>query len=472
VLLTAGFVAQGFGCALVAVAIAADVTPYLTYAGAIVASTAITMTRPAQAALVPALARDVEELTATNVLIGWVESIAIVVAGAGGGLLMAWGGVAPVAAVSTALLIAAVWLVWRLPAPAMGGADGSSAFHQVARGVSAVRTNRAAGLLVGLLAVEYVVIGALDVLFVVLAIDVLGRGEGWAGYLNSAYGVGGVAVGAFAALVIGRRLGPLVVVTACLLGLALASTALVSGAGPIAALLALVGASRALFDIVSRSLLQRAVTADMVARIFGLTEGLSMAGLAVGSLLVPLLVSVGGGRLALLGVAAILPLVVALRLRVLFHLDAQARVPVVQIALLRSTPVFAGLPAPALEGIAHALQRVEYEPGAALISQGDEGGHYYAIADGTVEIRRDGQRVRELGRGSGIGEIALLHGVPRTASAVALTPVTAYALEREAFVTSLQGHAPSHVTARAVADDYLTRDADPAGPRRNDGEDD
>jgi hypothetical protein len=50
VLLTAGFVAQGFGCALVAVAIAADATPYLTYAGAIVASTAITMTRPAQAA--------------------------------------------------------------------------------------------------------------------------------------------------------------------------------------------------------------------------------------------------------------------------------------------------------------------------------------------------------------------------------------------------------------------------------------
>jgi CRP-like cAMP-binding protein len=80
--------------------------------------------------------------------------------------------------------------------------------------------------------------------------------------------------------------------------------------------------------------------------------------------------------------------------------------------------------------------------------------------------------VRELGRGSGIGEIALLHGVPRTASAMALTPVTAYALEREAFLTSLQGHAPSHATARAVADDYLTRDADPAGPRRNDGADD
>src|SRR3712207_8152237 len=45
-------------------------------------------TRPAQSALVPGLARDVAELTSVNVLVGWVESVAIVVAGAGSGLLI------------------------------------------------------------------------------------------------------------------------------------------------------------------------------------------------------------------------------------------------------------------------------------------------------------------------------------------------------------------------------------------------
>lgn len=461
VLLTAGYVLQGLGCAVVAVAIFVDASPYVAYAGAVLASTAVTTTRPAQAALAPGLARDLPELTATNVLVGWVESIAIVLAGTGGGLLMAWNGVAPVAAACVALLAVAVILVASLPAVPMREDDGASSYRQVAGGIAAVRTNQSAGVLVSLLAMEYMFIGALDVLLVVLAIDVLGHGEGWVGYLNSAYGAGGVVVGGFASLIIGRRLGPVVVVTGLLLGFALAGTTLVSGEIPVMVLLALVGASRALFDVASRSLLQRAVSADMVARIFGLTEGLSMAGLAAGSLLVPVLTALGDGRLALLAVAAILPLVVMLRLRLLFLLDEQAQVPVVEMSLLRSTPVFSSLPAPALEGVARALQRVELEPGSVIISQGDEATqHYYVLADGAVQIQQDGHPIRELGRGSGLGEIALLHAGPRTASAVALTPVTLYSLDRDSFLISLQGHAPSLSAARVVADEHLTRDAD------------
>jgi len=469
VLLTAGYVLQGLGCAVVAVAIFVDASPYVAYAGAVLASTAMTTTRPAQAALVPGLARDLPELTATNVLVGWVESIAIVLAGTGGGLLMAWNGVAPVAAASVALLAVAVLLVASLPAVPMREDDGASSFRQVAGGIAAVRTNQSAGALVSLLAMEYMFIGALDVLLVVLAIDVLGHGEGWVGYLNSAYGAGGVVVGGFASLIIGRRLGPVVVVTGLLLGFALAGTTLVSGEVPVIVLLALVGASRSLFEVASRSLLQRAVSADMVARIFGLTEGLSMAGLAAGSLLVPVLTALGGGRLALLAVAAILPLVVMLRLRLLFRLDEQAQVPVVEMSLLRSTPVFSSLPAPALEGVARALQRVELVPGSVIISQGDEATqHYYVLADGAVQVQQNGHPIRELGRGSGLGEIALLHGGPRTASVVALTPVTLYSLNRESFLISLQGHAPSFNAARVVADEHLERDTDrfrrPADP--------
>jgi MFS family permease len=458
VLLAVGLVAQGLGWAVVGLAVMVD-APYAVYAAAVVGSTAVTTTRPAQAALVPSLARDVEELTATNVLVGWVESIAIVVAGAGSGLLMAWKGVAPVAAACAALLAVGALLVVRLPAPAMQLHDGSNAFRQVVDGISAAIANPGARVLVGLIAVEYVVIGALDVLFVVLAIDLLGHGEGWAGYLNSAYGVGGVLVGGFASLLIGRRLGPTVAVTACLLGAALAATALVSGDMAVLGLLVLVGASRALFDVACRSLLQRGVTADMVARVFGLTEGLSMAGLAAGSLLVPLLVTLGGGRLALLGVAVIVPLVVLVCLRLVMRLDEQASVPVVEISLLRSTPVFRCLPGPALEGVARALQRFDFEPGAVIIREGERGSDYLTIADGKVQIQQQGRRIGELDRGSGLGEIALLHGGARTASVVALTPVTAYSLDRDSFLTSVLGHAATASAAYAVADEHVRRDA-------------
>jgi hypothetical protein len=147
-----------------------------------------------------------------------------------------------------------------------------------------------------------------------------------------------------------------------------------------------------------------------------------------------------------------------------FGLDQQAQVQVVEIALLRSTPVFASLPAPAIEGVARSLRREEYKPGAVIIGQGDVGGHYYAIAEGTVEIRRDGDLVRELGRSSGMGEVALLHEVPRTASAVALTAVTVYSLARDSFPTSLQGHAPSYAAARAVAERTRAEGLQPARP--------
>lgn len=470
VLLVVGLAAQGLGAAAVAVAIFADASPYVVYAAAIFGSVAVTTTRPAQAALAPSLARDLEELTASNVLLGWVESIAIVVAGAGSGLLMALAGVAWVGAVSAVLLVVAVVLVVGFPVIVVAGDDGESTLRQVRRGLSAVWANQSAGVLVGLLVVEYVVIGALDVLFVVLAIDVLEHGEGWAGYLNSAYGAGGVVVGAFASLIVGRRLGPVVVATSCLLGTALAATALVSGDIAVVVLLALVGANRALFDIASRSLLQRGVSADMVARIFGLTEGLGTAGLAVGSLLVPLLVTVGGGRLALLGIAALVPLVVLFRLRLVLRLDEQARVPVVEISLLRSTPVFRDLPGPALEGVARALQRADYEPGAVLIREGEQGAHYFTIADGTVQVLQKGRPIGVLGRGSGLGEIALLHGGRRTASAVALTPVSVYFLDRDSFLSSILGHVSTARSAQAVADEHVRRDADRA--RRRSPEDD
>jgi MFS family permease len=316
-------------------------------------------------------------------------------------------------------------------------------------------------LMLALLTAEAVVLGALDLLFVILAISVLGRPQAWAGYLNFACGVGGVLAATVSAVLVGRRLGAPILAAALVLSGALAALAFGLGLAWTVALLAVVGASHALLDVASRTLLQRSVPPRLIGRIFGLLEGLTMAGLALGALLVPLLVYLGGSRAALLGVAALLPLAAAIGGRALFGLDAGAPVPVVEIALLRSLPLFAELPAPAIEGLAAALTPIHLPAGAVLIREGDPGDAYYAIAAGELDVLRDGRFLRRCGRGEGVGEIALLRAIPRTATVTAHTPATVYELNRDPFLTAVLGHAPTQRQADRIADTRLAAGAEP-----------
>jgi CRP-like cAMP-binding protein len=83
----------------------------------------------------------------------------------------------------------------------------------------------------------------------------------------------------------------------------------------------------------------------------------------------------------------------------------------VEIALLRSIPLFAELPAPAIEGHAAALTPVEVAAGTVLIRQGDPGDAYYAVAAGRLDVVQDGRLIRPCGRGQGVGEVAMLTDV-------------------------------------------------------------
>src|SRR6516162_7961973 len=431
VLLAAGYLVQAVALGATAVAITGGV-PVAAYAGAVVTCTAMSVTRPAQSTLVPSLAATPDQLTAANVVVSWVEAAGIAAAGALTGVLIWFGGVAGVFAVCAAFAAVAALLVFRLQAPALTAPPEHAA--PVAGGLSAgvrlaVRQPRLR-LMLALLTAEAAVVGALDLLFVILAVTVLSRPQAWAGYLNAAYGVGAILAAAVSVLLVGKRLGAPILASALLLSGALAALAAGLGLAGTVALLTVAGASRALLDVASRSLLQRSVPAQSLGQVFGLLEGLTMAGLAIGAVLVPILVHFGGSRLALLGVAAVLPLAAIGGGRALFSLDAEAPVPVVQIALLRSIPLFAELPAPAVEGLAAALTPAEVPAGATLIRQGEQGDAYYAIAAGALDVFQDGHFVRRCGRSEGVGEIALLRAIPRTATVTAHSDATVYKLGR------------------------------------------
>ena len=182
----------------------ADGPPLAAYALAAVAATAVTITRPAQAVLMPSLARTPEELTAANVVAGWIESLSVLVAPALAGVLLGVGGAGTVFAVMAVVAGGAAVLVAPVAEPAAGrrraGARGDA---RRARRSSARDPGPRA--LVWLLGVEALAIGALDVLYVVLAVGVLGHEGGTAGYLNAAFGAGGVVGIAVTVALVGRR---------------------------------------------------------------------------------------------------------------------------------------------------------------------------------------------------------------------------------------------------------------------------
>jgi len=453
VMLAGGYLAQVAGMAGTAAAIGAG-APLAAYAAAVFASTAVTTTRPAQSALIPSLAATPDQLTAANVVAGWLEAAGAAAAGLLVGVLISLAGVGSVFAVCAGLGLAAALLVASLRAPSLAAeteAEADTSTAGVAEGLRlAVRQPRLR-LMLALLTADAVVVGALDLLVVILALTVLGRPPSWAGYLEFAFGAGAVLAATVSALLVGRRLGGPILAAALGLSGALAVIAFGPGLAGTVILLAVAGAGHLLLEVATRTLLQRSVPPRLIGRIFGVLEGFTMAGLAIGALLVPALAHLGGSQLAVLGVAAVLPLAAVAGGRAVFRLDAGTAVPVVEIALLRSLPLFAELPAPAIEGLAAALRPVRLEAGAVLIRQGDPGDAYFAIAAGELDAEQDGHFLGRYGRGDGVGEIALLRAVPRTATVTAHTAATVYQLDRDLFLTAVLGHAPTRRQAEAIA---------------------
>jgi CRP/FNR family cyclic AMP-dependent transcriptional regulator len=92
-----------------------------------------------------------------------------------------------------------------------------------------------------------------------------------------------------------------------------------------------------------------------------------------------------------------------------------------KLELLRGVPLFAGLDQKALEAIGRIAEEREVDAGTALTHEGRHEGYFFVIVSGTVRIERGGQVINTMRDGDFLGEIALLDGGPRTATAVAET---------------------------------------------------
>ncbi len=456
------------GCA-VSVAIGAP-TAVVFIAAAIVAA-AGTMVRPVQSALLPSLAQLPEELVAGNVVSSLGEAFGTFVGPLLGGILVASVSEGAAMGVAAIFFAAATLSVARLDAAEDRGTIHRSDAPAIERPsfVRSIRTVAArpgpALVIVGFLS-QALVRGMLITLIVVSSLELLGLGDAGIGWLNAAIGLGGLVGAVAAASLIGRvRLSRQFALSLALWGLPIA----VMGAWPLplVALGAMVvtGFSNASLDIAGFTVLQRSFPPRERFAAFGLLEGAGGMGIALGGILGSILVDLVGIRGALGLAGGLLPIMAVATWPWISRLELESLVPEDRLALLRHVPLFAPLNLSTLERLASTMVPADIATGEILMREGDAGDRYLVIEAGSVEVSAHGSRLRTCGPGDGLGEIALLRDVPRTATVVASEPGRVLALDALSFTAAMAGPAAWAAAEATIADRLGTSAPSGAGGR-------
>lgn len=411
-------------------------------------------------AMVPQVVSTPGELIVANSAMSTVEALGTVVGPVACGVLLSLGGASwalmvPVAIYAVGAVVArsivtefqparseAVGIWQRVAEPLLG-------FPELVR--PKVR------IVIGLFALQVTMRGLINVFVVVLAITMLG-GEGRAGTLFAAIGVGGLVA---ALVVLGAA--PQAGVRWFAVGIALwGLPVIVIGLWPNAVVawvaLAALGVGNALGDIFGYTQMSRLFRDHVAGRAWGAFGSLVAGGVAIGSVVAPILIVRLGLESAMIvtgAVVALAPLLVWPWLRRL-----QEAVDTETVALLGEVELLEPLPHLVLERLATASREQQLVDSQFAVREGEVGDVFYVVASGEMSVQRQGQQVRTLGPGDGFGEIALLRDVPRTASVCSVGPSTLRLIDRGAFMAAVTGHIGASQSAHTTADHWLSDDAD------------
>jgi len=447
---------------------AADGPAAVTYALAVVATIAQTLFRPAHSALLPALCTSPRQLTSANAARGMLDSLATLGGPAIAAVLLAVSGPAAVFGTCAAAALLAGLLVVALPYDAPPRTEAATRVGML-QGFATIAADRGLTLITALGVVQTITRGALTVLAVVVAIDLLDTGDPGVGVLNAAVGAGGLLGSVAAFALVGRGgLAAWFGVGIALFGAPLAVVGLAPEQAAAIVLLGLVGVGNALIDVGGFTLLARLADETVLARMFAGFEAILTLGVAVGGLLTPLIVELLGIRPALVGIGLLAPLAVAASWPALRRLDGRMRVRDADIDVLRGARMLGVLPVATIEQLAGGLEHAAFAPRATVFRQGDPGEGFYIVESGRAEVVLEGRVVRTLARGDCFGEIALLHDRPRTATvrAAADEELRAGVLRRGPFLTAVTGYPAAASAGEALAANRLEADAgrlQPAG---------
>jgi CRP/FNR family transcriptional regulator, cyclic AMP receptor protein len=109
-----------------------------------------------------------------------------------------------------------------------------------------------------------------------------------------------------------------------------------------------------------------------------------------------------------------------------------------KVDLIRRVPLFSKLSRKGLEAVASVADEMDLPEGKALTKEGERGREFFVLLEGSADVHQDGERIRTLGEGDFLGEIALVTKLPRTATVTTTSPVRALVITDRDFSSLLK----------------------------------
>ena len=346
-----------------------------------------------------------------------------------------------------------------------GGEAG--ALRQMAVGFRTIVESTAARTLVAYSVLVSFVYGTDTVLFVAVSDEKLGTGAEGFGYLLAGLGVGGVLIaGVLDRLAASGQLARLIVIGTALYCLPTALLTVVHAPALAFAIQVVRGGATLVVDVLAVTALQRAVSSELLARVFGVFFALVLAAISIGAVITPPMVD-GLGLDAALVVLAVAPRCSAwpaIRCWPRSTASPPARLAELapRIAVLERLSIFAGAGRPALERLAAAAEEVDVPAGEAIVREGDPAEALFVLVEGRVDVTSRGEAggepavLREMEAGTYFGEIGVLEEIPRTATVTAIEPCHCLRIEGDAFLAAITA-GPTATTLMEDARSRLAR---------------
>jgi predicted MFS family arabinose efflux permease len=422
----------------------------LVAAIACISTAAGTAYRPAVVAMLPEMVGE-RDLAAANALESVVENLAVVLGPAiGAGLLVL--GSATFAFVVNALTFVA-------------SAGCAAALHVHSRGSGrsdAARAAPEAGLLHGfrelgrtadarvlggyILGTSFIY-GIQSVVLVLVAGEQLEAGTEGVGILYAALGIGGI-VGAALVTRLARsaRLGAVLYASLLLTTVPMALLAVSSSGGVAFVLVLLSSVGAVLLDVLALTQLQRAVSGEVLGRVWGALDALVVTAIIVGSIVVAPVVDVLGTDPAFVLLALSIPVLGLFGVGGLLRADRESVTLLEQIGpavrVFQQVPVLEVADRAVIERLAATALVQPVAIGEDVVVQGEPAEHFYEVESGRVDVyvEEDGgepEQVNVLGAGDWFGEIGHLHDAPRTATVRARWPSRVWRIDGDELLEAL-----------------------------------